>query len=326
MRFSLLVTIGLLIGGYILLRHILQYTATSLTVDSYFWRLKWLFVVCLLLLLVVRIIPWQKNTTGGSAAETMLMLDVSKSMLVQDWSDGLSRLDTAKQLISTLIAKSTPHKRGLGIFAGETQGILPLTADTDLLLTFLAWLDHRNLTKQGTNLTEAVTYASQRFSSGDNQKTIVILSDGGDESIDLSKQVIERFEDQHITTIVVGIGSVEGWPIPEGVDAFGEVVYKQWQGETVISQLEEKSLKELAKTIDWTYLSADRFARSNLSLGANGGKQVKFVHSWADLLLRIITLLLLAVIRLHLKQQTKRVDEQRIRIKKWYFHYFIKNK
>ncbi|MDP2670721.1 MAG: hypothetical protein Q8O99_07675 [bacterium] len=47
-------------------------------------------------------------------------------------------MDTAKQLISTLIAKSTPHKRGLGIFAGETQGILPLTADTDLLLTFLA--------------------------------------------------------------------------------------------------------------------------------------------------------------------------------------------
>ena len=65
-------------------------------------------------------------------------------------------------MLAMLLAKH-PVARGIGIFAGEAQGVIPITDDNELVMTFLAGLDHRNLTKQGTNLSEALQVAVQRF-------------------------------------------------------------------------------------------------------------------------------------------------------------------
>ena len=68
----------------------------------------------------------------------MVMLDVSQSMLVYDMPDQMQRLDTAKQLIRDLVMNFPQARWGLGIFAGEAQGVLPLTDDLDVFMTFLA--------------------------------------------------------------------------------------------------------------------------------------------------------------------------------------------
>lgn len=200
------------------------------------------------------------------------MLDVSKSMLVQDTgTENASRLDMAKRKITELLASGRQHKRGLGIFAGETQGVLPLTPDGDLLLTFLAGLDHRNLTKQGSNLAEALDYAAARFSSGDHQKQLLLLSDGGEEEVTLPTQLQEVIKKQQIDLLIVGVGSAEGGPIPEGTDAFGAPVYKQWEGQSVISRLDAKALKKVAQELGGKYVSRSKFSPSDLARGGTGG-------------------------------------------------------
>jgi Ca-activated chloride channel family protein len=55
----------------------------------------------------------------------------------------------------------------------------------------------------------------------------------------------------------VGVGSEEGMPIPEGQDAFGNINYKKYKGETVITALNPEPLKEIAQITGGEYFHAE---------------------------------------------------------------------
>lgn len=228
----------------------------SLISKSYFTRLTLITGVSILLSLALRQIPlWiNQQSWTGKGKEIMILLDVSKSMQVADgvWEE--TRLESAKEIIRTLVTALPGNKRGLGIFAGETQGILPITTETNLLLTFLAWLDHRNLVKQGTALSDALWWGIDRFSTGSTDGNILlIMSDGGEQTITVPSAIKTVKEEQWIKVFVIGIGSMTWWPIPEWRDVFWNTIFKQRQGETVISTLWKEALEQLASEMDGTY-------------------------------------------------------------------------
>ena len=74
--------------------------------------------------------------------ELMICLDVSNSMLAQDYSP--NRLEKAKQAVSRIIDKLQDDKVGLIVFAGEAYTQMPITTDFSSAKLFLSTINSYN--------------------------------------------------------------------------------------------------------------------------------------------------------------------------------------
>ena len=109
--------------------------------------------------------------------------------------------------------------------------------------------------------TDAIRTAISAFDQNQNsQKVLVLMTDGEDRETDPLVAAREAV-DEDVLIYTIGFGTPEGEPIPE-INQSGEVVgYKQDQsGQLVLSQLDETTLQEIAKTGNGRYYRA----------GANG--------------------------------------------------------
>lgn len=208
---------------------------------------------------------WGEGTriVEAHGVDVVFTLDVSNSMRAMDIevdSSVADRISASKYIISQFIEANPGNRYGLIIFAGEAFVSSPLTLDSSAFLTFLDNVDPTDVGKQGTDLGEALKMSLDRFESvddGENRgKAVVLFSDGGEgvgpDFGPLGKDAIERA----IEIFVVGIGSDEGAPIPEGQNFFGEIVYKQHDGKIVKTHLNEKPLKNIAEKSNGTYIHA----------------------------------------------------------------------
>ena len=180
-----------------------------------------------------------------------LILDVSKSMRVQD-IESVSRLDAAKKFIIQTIEKNRWTQFSLTIFAGEAQRVMPFTQNYDLLATFVQGLDSRNITKQGTNIEEALLEWIKNFDPQKDQVwSIVMVTDGDEEQISLSDELKNRIIDLNKDIFIVWTGTKEGGFIPTGNIAQS---YKTFQWKRVVPKLNASWLKNLAGEIKGEYI------------------------------------------------------------------------
>ena len=96
-------------------------------------------------------------------AEIMVVLDVSNSMLAEDYSP--NRLERAKLAISKLVDELQGDRIGLIIFAGESFVQLPITSDYVSAKIFLNSITTGSVPVQGTALGEAIRTAIRSFTS-----------------------------------------------------------------------------------------------------------------------------------------------------------------
>jgi len=178
-------------------------------------------------------------------------------MKVQDirqWWTLFSRLESAKSLIQKLVTEQPQNRYGLWIFAGEAQGVSPLTTDHDVYLTFVSGVDDTNLTEQGTNLSAALDIGIDRFKADKRSKVLLIMSDGGDEKLKMEgSSSSEKIKKQDIHLITIWLWTTKGWPIPVGNDPFGTPMYKQFQGQTVTSVFNPTALQDLANKLNGSF-------------------------------------------------------------------------
>ena len=102
-----------------------------------------------------------ERTTRG--AEIVICLDVSNSMLAEDYSP--NRLDRAKLAISRLTDKLKDDRIGLIIFAGTSFVQLPVTTDYVSAKMFLGSIDTGSVPVQGTAMGDAIYTAIKSFSA-----------------------------------------------------------------------------------------------------------------------------------------------------------------
>jgi Ca-activated chloride channel family protein len=177
-----------------------------------------------------------------------------------DTRDGFEekdRLTMAKHMITAFVTDNPQHRYSLVIFAGEAFVSTPLTLDEQAFLTFLEGVDSNDVGVQGTNLPEALQASIERFRTQDEEergKAIVIISDGGDEETGQYERFGTIAKQENIAVFTVGVGGFDGVPIPEGADAFGRVEYKTYQGQTVLTELNEAPLKQVADDAGGQYL------------------------------------------------------------------------
>jgi len=187
--------------------------------------------------------------------EIMVVLDISESMMAEDFLP--NRLARAKLEISELMDQLEGNEMGLVLFSGAAFVQFPLTSDFATARTFLDAAHPGLISRPGTALAEAIQIAMTGFNEERaTQKVIVLLTDGESHEGDAFAAAQEAF-DQGIIIYTIGFGSPDGVPIPE-YDQLGNLLgYKQdKQGDTVLTQLDELTLQQLALMTDGRYFRA----------------------------------------------------------------------
>lgn len=188
----------------------------------------------------------QRETRG---AEIMICLDVSNSMLAQDYSP--DRLSRAKLAISRLVDNLSEDRIGLIIFAGSSFVQLPITTDYVSAKMFLNSINTESVPIQGTAIGDAILTAAKSFSvQSEKSRVIVVITDGEnheDDPVDAAKRVAET----GIKVYTIGVGSLRGQPIPKN----GELM-KDKDGNIVVTRLDEITLQQVAAAGNGAYVHA----------------------------------------------------------------------
>ena len=185
----------------------------------------------------------------AKGAEIMICLDVSNSMLAEDYSP--SRLDRAKLAISRMVDKLQGDRIGLIIFAGSSFVQLPIPTDYVSAKMFLGNIDTGSVPVQGTAIGDAILTAAKSFSAqSEKSRAIIVITDGEnheDDALDAARQAAEL----GIKIYTIGVGSLRGQPIPMN----GELL-KDKDGNIVVSRLDENTLKQIAEEGHGAYVHA----------------------------------------------------------------------
>ncbi len=190
-------------------------------------------------------------------AEIMVVLDVSNSMLAQDYSP--NRLERAKLAISRITDKLQGDRIGLVIFAGSSFVQLPITSDYVSAKMFLGNISTESIPVQGTAIGDAISTAVKSFSAQSEQSRAVIVITDGENHEDDAVAAAMQAADAGVKVYTIGVGSVEGQPIPTK-----DGLLKDKDGEIVVTKLDEETLMEIAKAGGGAYVHAgnDEFGLS----------------------------------------------------------------
>lgn len=193
--------------------------------------------------------------------DVIIALDVSNSMNAQDVQP--SRIEKAKYEIRSFVSKLKGDRIGLIVFENDAFLQCPLTSDYSAINLYLDAITTGYLPRPGTSLAaplEAATTAFERTLTVDKtesessaNRVLVIISDGED-NVGSYEPVIQKAKDAGVKVYSVGIGTLEGAPIPV-LDRKGGIAdfKRDNKGEVVSSKLVETSLALIARDTDGEY-------------------------------------------------------------------------
>ncbi|MES2572015.1 MAG: VWA domain-containing protein [Verrucomicrobiota bacterium] len=209
-----------------------------------------LLLLALALLIIALARPQQGKTMShveASGIDIMLALDVSSSMIAEDFTIGnerVNRLDAVKDVTEKFI-KGRPNDRiGIVAFAAHPFLVSPLTLDHDWLLqnlerVKLAGIQDRNI-DDGTAIGSAIASSSNRLKEREAKSKIVVLLTDGDNNA----------------------GKVPPLTAAEAARALGIKVYTICAGtrgkvyELQDVRIDEEALKQIAKVADGQFFRA----------------------------------------------------------------------
>jgi Ca-activated chloride channel family protein len=204
------------------------------------------------------------KTIKREGVDIVFALDVSKSMLAQDIAP--NRLEKAKQIIAKIINKLGSDRVGIIIYAGNAYPLLPITTDQAAAKMFLQNADPDMVSSQGTAINEALKLAKSYYDDDEQtNRYLFIVSDGEDHQENVS-YIADEATKEGIKIFTIGVGKPEGGPIPLKRNGTLIGYKKDRKGETVITQLNDKTLQKIAKDGNGKYL-----------LGNNTTKTVEYI-------------------------------------------------
>jgi Ca-activated chloride channel homolog len=192
--------------------------------------------------------------------DLLIAVDTSRSMLSNDVQP--TRLDRVKLAIQDLISQLQGDRVGLIAFAGRAFLQAPLTIDYDAVVEAVNDLDTKTIPEGGTNISSAITLATQSFGkSAMGNRALVIFTDGEELSGDAVKTAKEA-ADGGVRIFTVGVGTPEGSLIPVTGDDGQTSFVKDSSGEVVKSKLDDKRLREIAQATGGFYLHLENGPRT----------------------------------------------------------------
>ncbi len=182
----------------------------------------------------------------AKSADIMVALDISDSMLAEDVYP--NRLALAKEKILDLLQKSPQERIGIMGFARDAYLVSPLSFDHASVAFLVKQLNTDSITEKGTDF-EQLLFSASKLLSKNEQKYLLVLTDGGDE--DDFADAIAYAKEEGIKIFVLGMGKDEGVPI---VDTRNGGYVKQ-NGSIILTRLNEE-VSELALQTGGSYIEA----------------------------------------------------------------------
>lgn len=192
----------------------------------------------------------QKGTTlsetEANGIDIVLAIDVSRSMLAEDFTIGgqrANRLNVVRKVTEEFIAKRPNDRIGIVGFAGRPYLVSPLTTNHDWLLQNMGRIDI-GFVEDGTAIGSAIASSANRLRGDKSAKSrVIILLTDGDNNVNRISPVTaaEAAAALGIKIYAIGAGTEGEAPFPVGRNIFGETEYQMAK-----FPLDEASLRQIA--------------------------------------------------------------------------------
>jgi Ca-activated chloride channel family protein len=222
-------------------------------------RWKAVLQVCAVVLLVFALARPQfgsrVETVRSVGQDIVVAVDLSRSMLAEDVAP--NRLERARLAILRLMGGLDGDRIGLVAFAADAFVQSPLTVDYSAAGMFLAAMHPDLMPVQGTDLGEAMRVSLDALEQGARDARVLVLVTDGEDHEDDFADAVERAVEEGVQVYVVGIGSLEGVPIPEFDEAGQQQGFlRDEDGSVVTTRLGEETLQRLVREAGATYVRA----------------------------------------------------------------------
>lgn len=182
----------------------------------------------------------------------VVALDLSRSMDAQDVSP--SRLQRAKLKILDILEARSSGQTALIVYSANAFTVTPLTTDADTVASLVTSLSTDIMPSRGSYPAAAIDKGLALLEqAGVVFGEVVVITDGG--ASPLAFEAADRLRDAGYTLSVLGVGTLDGAPIPRGGGGF----VTDRTGQIVVPRLETDGLEELAEAGGGRYatLAAD---------------------------------------------------------------------
>src|SRR5881396_712009 len=201
--------------------------------------------------------------------DLLIAVDTSRSMLSNDIQP--DRLERVKLAAQDLINELQGDRVGLIAFAGRAFLQAPLTIDYEAVMESLNSLDAKTIPEGGTNISSAITLATQSFGkSATGNRALVIFTDGDELSGDPAQTAKAAAADAGVRVFTVGVGTPQGSLIPVTGDDGQTAFVKDPAGQVVKSKLDENRLREIAEATGGFYVHLENGPRTMQQLQSEG--------------------------------------------------------
>ncbi len=223
------------------------------------------WVIGLILLIVALARPQKvedKREVKQKGYDLFLAIDLSASMLAEDYQNGLSRMnrwEAVQPVIEAFIKRRDQDRIGMVVFSGKAYTLAPLTTDH-------LWLERQllklkpGILDQGTAIGDGLGLALTRLDQASRNQNesrkgafVILLTDGSNNRGNLEPIAAASIaEGMKIPVYTVGAGSVGVAPLPQFDHEGNKVGYIQIQAD-----LDEPTLTKIATMTGGKFYKAD---------------------------------------------------------------------
>jgi Ca-activated chloride channel homolog len=192
----------------------------------------------------------QDDNIQGEGIDIMLTLDLSSSMLAEDFEP--NRLEAAKQVASEFVQQRKFDRMGLVVFSGEAFTQCPLTTDKGVLRNFLKQLECGFL-QDGTAIGMGLATGVNRLKESVAKSKVIILMTDGENNAGYFKPDVatELARENRVKVYTIGVGSHGEAMSPVGRRSDGSYV----MGLVPVS-IDEVLLQNIAQQTNGKYFRA----------------------------------------------------------------------
>lgn len=177
-----------------------------------------------------------------------VLIDTSRSMLTEDVYP--NRLEAGKRVLTNLIQSLKGDRVGFIPFSDSAYIQMPLTDDYNITQNYINAIDTTLISGGGTELYQALELAEKSFKEiGSENKTVIVISDGGD----FDKKSLDFVKENKIDVYSIGVGTKEGNVILEYLNGVKRGFIKDESGSAVISKLNSDFLQKISNENNGKY-------------------------------------------------------------------------
>tara|TARA_B100001059_G_scaffold61472_1_gene57141 strand:+ start:675 stop:1664 length:990 start_codon:yes stop_codon:yes gene_type:complete len=226
---------------YVLSRHQLQE-------NKYKWWL--IFFTGMLVILSLSGPTWERIEQPAFRTDQSLViaLDLSRSMNAQDMNP--DRITRGKLKILDILKKRQGAQVALIVYSANAFTVTPLTTDSETIASLVGSLDTNIMPSRGSYPAAAIDKGLQLLKQASVVNgEILLITDGGSSSAALTSAT--NLKNEGYSLSVLGVGTMEGAPIPENDGGF----ITDRNGQIALARLDREGLSELAQIGGGKYIN-----------------------------------------------------------------------